>query len=171
MRKLFKIGTSICYKRIKIKKQFIYRKGKKKVKKILKYIIIGIVSFFLLFFVFSNLLRWTHQGEFLKYDNGVTIEVYNSSKEVITGLNFYFAFDGDHVYQDLGTITQLGPEETSSFYNHKIKDTGNDRSLYLQYPINKTETEFESLVYLHSNKPSKVVLILEITGTDNKGKL
>ena len=140
-------------------------------KKIMKYTVIGIVSFFLVISVFYNLLRWTKQGEFLNYDDGVTIKIYNSSKEVITSLNFYFAFDGNHVYQDLGTINLLGPEETSSLYNHQIKGTGNDRSLYLHNPINKTETKFESLVYIPSNKSSKVVLILEITGTDSKGRL
>ncbi|WP_391122537.1 hypothetical protein [Psychrobacillus sp. L3] len=140
-------------------------------KKILKYTIIGIISFFLVLLVFSNLLRWAKQGAFLKYDNGVTIEVYNSSKQAITDLNFYFSFSGYHVYQDLGTINQLKPGEKTSRYSHQIKDTGNDRSLYLQYPINKTEAEVESLAYLPSYKPSKVVVILEITGTDNKGKL
>ncbi|QFF99025.1 hypothetical protein PB01_09400 [Psychrobacillus glaciei] len=101
----------------------------------------------------------------------MTIEVYNSSKQVITDLNFYFSFDGNQVYQDLGTINQLEPGETTSRYSHKIKDTGNDRSLYLHYPINKTEAEVESLAYLPSYKPSKIVVILEITGTDNKEKL
>ncbi|MCK1999639.1 hypothetical protein MPH47_20845 [Psychrobacillus psychrodurans] len=101
----------------------------------------------------------------------MTIEVYNSSKQVITDLNFYFSFDGNQVYQDLGTINQLEPGETTSRYSHQIKETGNDRSLYLHYPINKTEAEVESLAYLPSYKPSKVVVILEITGTDNKGKL
>ncbi|ALC84698.1 hypothetical protein AM499_01885 [Bacillus sp. FJAT-22090] len=140
-------------------------------KKILKYTIIGFVSFFLVFFGFYYLLRWAKQGEFLKYDNGVTIEVYNSSKQVITDLNLYFSFDGNHVYQDLGNINQLEPGETTSLYSHEINDTGNDRSLYMHYPINKTEAEVESLAYLPSYKPSKVVVILEIIGTDNRGKL
>lgn len=139
--------------------------------KTLKYSLIGIVSFFLILFGFYILLRWAKQGEFLKYENAVTIEVYNSSEEVITDLNFYFAFDRNHVHQDVGTIDVLEPGESTSLYNYQIKDRGNDRSLYLHYPINKAKADVESLAYLASYKPSKVVVILEITGIDNTGRL
>lgn len=143
---------------------------KDKVKKILKYTIIGIVSCFLIVLGFFSLLQWAKQGEFLKYDEGVTIEVHNVSNQVITDLNFYLAFNENHIYQDLGTITQIEPGETTFLYSHQIKGKGN-QSLYIQYPFNKTEKESESLAYLPSYNPSKVVVILEITDTDNKGKL
>jgi len=75
------------------------------------------------------------------------------------------------VHQDLGNIEKLEPGETTSLYHHRINGPGNDRSLYFRYPINKTETEVESLAYLASYRPSKVVIILDITGIDKKGKL
>ncbi|WP_277584574.1 hypothetical protein [Psychrobacillus antarcticus] len=37
--------------------------------------------------------------------------------------------------------------------------------------INKTERQVDSLAYVASYKPSKVVVILEITGTDHNDKL
>lgn len=145
---------------------------KKAKKKTFKYAIIGITSFFLILFGFYYLIIRIGQGEFFKYDNGVTIEVYNSSKQEITDLNFFFSFYSTYdVYQDLGDIEKLEPGETTSIYSRHINGTGNDRSLYVQYPINKTERLVDSLAYVASNKPSKVVVILEITGTDDKGKL
>lgn len=140
-------------------------------KKTLKYTIIGIASFFLILFGFYYLVIRVGQGEFFKYDNGVTIEIYNSSKQEITDLNFFFSFDSYVVHQDLGNINKLEPGKTTSIYSRHINGTGNDRSLYLQYPISKTEAQVESLAYLPSYKPSKVVVILEITGTDKEGKL
>ncbi|MFJ5770127.1 hypothetical protein [Psychrobacillus sp. NPDC093180] len=139
--------------------------------KTLKYSLIGLASFFLILLGFYILLRWAKQDEFLKYDDGVTIEVYNSSEQAITDLSFYIAFDRNQVHQDVGTIDVIGPGESTSLYTHQIKDTGNDKSLYLHYPINKTKADVESLAYLASNKPSKVVVILEITGIDNTGRL
>ncbi len=149
-----------------------FNKRREKVKKkTLKYTIIGITSFFLILFGFYLLIMRYWQGEFFKYDNGVTIEVYNSSKQEITDLNFFFSFDGNEVHQDLGNINKLEPGETVSIYSRHIEGTGSDRSLYLQYRLNKIETNVESLAYLPSYKPSKVVIILEITGGDNEGKL
>lgn len=141
-------------------------------KKTLKYTIIGITSFFLILFGFYLLIMRYWQGEFFKYDNGVTIEVYNSSKQEITDLNFFFSFKSNYdVHQDLGNINKLEPGETTSIYSRYIDGTGSDRSLYFRHPISKTETHVESLAYLPSYKPSKVVVILEITETDNEGKL
>lgn len=132
---------------------------------------IGIVSIFLILFGFYSLLIWTWQGEFIKYDDGVTIEIKNSSKQVIIDLNFFFAFENAHVYQDLGNINKIEPGETTSLYSPIINGVGNDRSLYLQYPVNITEKAVESLAYVASYKPSKVIVIIEIFGFDNKGKL
>lgn len=141
-------------------------------KKTLKYTIIGIISFFLILFGFYYLLIRVGQGDFYKYDNGVTIEIYNSSKQEITDLNFFFSFSPNYdVHQDLGNINKLKPGETTSIYSRHINGAGSDRSLYLQYPINKTEAHVESLAYLASYSPSKVVVLLEITGVGNKGKL
>ena len=53
------------------------------VKKIFKYTIIGITTFFLILLGFYYLIIRVGQGEFLQYDNGVTIELYNSSKQEI----------------------------------------------------------------------------------------
>ena len=141
-------------------------------KKSFKYTIIGITSFFLIIFGFYYLIIRGGQGEFFKYDNGVTIVVNNSSKQEITDLNFFFSFYSTYdVHQDLGNIDKLEPGETTSIYSRHINGIGNGRSLYFQYPINKTERQVESLAYVASNKPSKVVVILEITDTDNNGKL
>ena len=137
-----------------------------------QYTIIGVASFFIILYGFYYLIIRVGQGEFYKYDNGVTIMVNNSSKQEITDLNFYFSFSSTYdVYQDLGNIYKLDPGETTSIYSRHINGTGNDRSLYFQYPINKTEKQVDSLAYVPSYKPSKVVVILEITGTDNNGKL
>ncbi|WP_216598643.1 hypothetical protein [Psychrobacillus sp. FJAT-21963] len=140
------------------------------VKKIFKYTIIGIATFLLILLGFYYLIIRSWQGEFFQYDNGVTIEVYNSSKQEITDLNFYFSFYKTHVHQNLGNINKLEPGETTILYSHQIKDVGNDRSLYLQYPLNKNKTDVVSLAYVPSYKPSKIVVVLEITGTDNYGK-
>ncbi|QFF99258.1 hypothetical protein PB01_10690 [Psychrobacillus glaciei] len=78
----------------------------------------------------------------------MTIEINNSSKQVITDLNFFFAFESAHVYQDLGKINKLEPGETTSLYSPLIKGTGNDRSLFFQYPVNITEIAVESLAYV-----------------------
>lgn len=140
--------------------------------KTLKYTIIGIISFFLILFGFYYLIIRVGQGEFFKYDNGVTIEIYNSSKQEITDLNFFFSFDPNYdVHQGLGKINKLEAGETANIYSRHINGAGSDRSLYLQYPINKTETYVETLAYLPAYRPSKVVVVLEITGMDNKGKL
>lgn len=142
------------------------------VKKIFKYTIIGITTFFLILLGFYYLIIRVGQGEFFQYDNGVTIEVYNSSKQEIKDLNFFFSFYSNYdVLQDLGNIDKLEPGETTSIYSRHINGTGNDRSLYFQYHINKFEKQVDSLAYVASNKPSKVVVIIEITGTDNNGKL
>lgn len=140
------------------------------VKKTFKYTIICITTFFLILFGFYYLIIRSWQGEFFQYDNGVTIEVYNSSKQEITDLNFYFSFYRTHVHQNLGNINKLEPGETTILYSNQINDVGNDRSLYLQYPLNKNKKDVVSIAYVPSYKPSKVVVILEITGTDNKGK-
>ena len=58
-----------------------------------------------------------------------------------------------------------------SISSSHINGTGNDRSLYLQYPINKTERQVDSFAYVAAYKPNKVVVIIEITCTDNKGNL
>lgn len=142
------------------------------VKKIFTYTLIGITTFFLILLGFYYLIIRVGQGEFFQYDNGVTIEVYNSSKQEITDLNFFFSFYSNYdILQDLGNIDKLEPGETTSIYRPHIIGTGNDRSLYFQYPIKKSEKQVDSLAYVASNKPSKVVVIIEITGTDNNGKL
>ncbi|MDI2585733.1 hypothetical protein OR571_00940 [Psychrobacillus sp. NEAU-3TGS] len=141
-------------------------------KKSFKYTIIGVTSFFLILFGFYYLIIRCEQGEFFKYDKGVTIVINNTSKQEITDLNFFFSFYSTYdVQQDLGNIDKLEPGETTSIYSRHINGTGNDRSLYLQYPINKDEGQVDSLAYVAAYKPSKVVVILEITGTDNNGKL
>lgn len=138
-----------------------WRLGVKRVKnKSFQYTIIGVTSFFIILFGFYYLIIRVGQGEFYKYDNGVTIMVNNSSKQEITDLNFYFSFSSTYdVYQDLGNIDKLDPGETTSIYSRHINETGNDRSLYFQYPINKTEKQVDSLAYVPSYKPSKVVVI------------
>ena len=142
------------------------------VKKISKYTIIGITTFFLILLGFYFLIIRSWQGEFFQYDNGVTIKVYNSSEQEITDLNFFFSFHSNYdVLQDLGNIDKLEPGETTSIYSRHINGIGSDRSLYFQYPIKKFEKQVDSLAYVASNKPSKVVVIIEITGTDNNGKL
>lgn len=141
------------------------------VKKTFKYTIISIATLFLILFGFYYLIIRSWQGEFFQYDNGVTIEVYNSSKQEITDLNFYFSFYRTHIHQNLGNINKLEPGETTILYSNQINDVGNDRSLYLQYPLNKNKKDVVSIAYVPSYKPSKVVVILEITGTDNKGKI
>lgn len=140
-------------------------------KKSFRNILIGLTSFFLIILGFYYLIIRVGQGEFFKYDNGVTIVVNNSSEQEVTDLNFFFSFSTYEVHQDLGHIDKLEPGETTSIYSRHINGTGNDRSLYLQYPFNKTERQVDSLAYVASNKPSKVVVILEITGTDHNDKL
>ncbi|WP_313802055.1 hypothetical protein [Cytobacillus sp.] len=141
-------------------------------KKTLKYTIIGIISFFLILFGFYYLIIRVGQGEFYKYENGVTIEIDNLSKQEITDLNFFFSFDPTYdVHQGLGSVNKLEPGETTRIYSRHINGAGSDRSLYLQYPINKIETHVETLAYLPSYRPSKVVVLLDVTGIDNKGKL
>lgn len=132
----------------------------------------GIASFFLILFGFYYLIIRIGQGEFYKFESGVTILVNNSSKQELTNLNFFFSFNSNYdVHQDLGNIDRLEPGKTTRLYSRHINGVGNDRSLYLQYPINNNERQVDSLAYLASYKPGKVVIILEIIGVDNKGKL
>ena len=99
-------------------------------KKTFKYTIIGITTFFLILLGFYYLIIRGGQGEFFQYDNGVTIEVYNSSKQEITDLNFFFSFFSNYdVLQDLGNIDKLEPGETTSIYSRRINGTDNNGKL------------------------------------------
>lgn len=140
-------------------------------KKSFIYTLTGVISFFLILLGFYYSIIRVGQGEFFKYDNGVTIEVKNSSKQEITDLHLFFSFTSYDVDQDLGKIDKLEAGKTTSIYRHHINGEGSGRSLYVQYPFNNADTQVDSIAYVASNEPRKVVVILEITGVDNSGRL
>ena len=73
-------------------------------KKSFKNTLIGITSFFLIILGFYYLIIRVGQGEFFKYDNGVTIVVNNLSEQEVTDLNFFFSFSTYDVHQEYRQI-------------------------------------------------------------------
>ena len=75
--------------------------------KIFLYISLGIaVSIYLLFY----LLEWSLQGEYMKYDSGITIEVNNLSNQHLPDLKF--SYSGNQT-EEIGTIKSLKPGKTA----------------------------------------------------------
>ena len=137
-------------------------------KKKIIYIALGSLLSVLLF-VWGSLYLYERlfEGEYYHHKDGVTIEVTNSSDQTVKDLTYYFTV----VPQDLGRISSLAPGESEILYTPRIKETGNDRSLYFEYPLNNSSLVEESLLYLGSFNPKKVVIELEITDVDEKGSI
>ncbi|WP_419393421.1 hypothetical protein [Cytobacillus praedii] len=141
-------------------------------KKTLKYTIFGITSFFLILYGFYYLIIRGGQGEFSKYDKGVTIEVKNSSEHNISNLNFSFGHLDDINFQRLGEIKQLQPGKTFKLTSKSINPSNADLSVYMQYHLKDGDTRIEnSIGYFDIKYPNKVVVLVDITKVDDEGNL
>ena len=135
-------------------------------KKKIYILLVALISFVLFVWGALYLNERLFQGEYYHYEDGVTIEVTNSSDEELTNLSFII----NPLFQDLGSIRSLEPKESISLYTPAINKVGNDRSLYLKYLNNQMREEQVSLAYLASYNPIKIVVILDITGKDHMGR-
>ena len=136
-------------------------------KKKIYILLVALISFVLFVWGALYLNERLFQGEYYHYEDGVTIEVTNSSDQTVNDLKYYFTV----VPQELGEISSLEPGERKVLYTPKIEGEGSDRSLYFEYPLNNTSLVKETLAYLSSYIPSKVVIVLEIIDVDHIGRI
>ena len=112
------------------------------------------------------------QGEYRKYDTGVTIEVKNSSQQDISNLKFSFGHTQDINFLEIGEIKQLEPGQSSKLTSKSINLSNSDLSMYMQYHLKDGETKIEnSIFYMDSINPKKVVALVDITKVDDEGNL
>ncbi len=70
------------------------------------------------------------QGEYRKYDSGVTIEVNNLSNKALPDLKFLYSNS-----TEVGTVKSLEPGGTAKITGNSKEIKGSDISLYLNYYI------------------------------------
>ncbi|MFJ5772459.1 hypothetical protein [Psychrobacillus sp. NPDC093180] len=135
-------------------------------------ILSGVVLLVIGGYVCLSLLVVIQQGKYWKYDNGVTIEVINSTGKNIYDLEFTYGHSENSDFQEIGTIKKVESGKTSILArkNFKINKIDKDLSLYMHSLVNGEKVE-QSLLYLDVPKPNKVVVLIEIVEVDNKGKM
>lgn len=133
-------------------------------------IALAIVMNVIVLYLFFLFLEMKNQGEYWKYDKGVTIEVNNLSNQTLTDLNFSYSSDKID-FKDIGTIKELKPEETAKITGSSQEINTGDLSIYLQYYTNDGEKKVDSIVYFDIMKPRKVVAVIDIIGVDSNGFL
>lgn len=145
--------------------------------KLLIYIPVGVLLVIILTYGCLFLLAALNQGEYWKYENGVTIEVNNSTKKNISNIKFTYGFAENSEFQEIGTITNL-KSRTSSILNHNtnelnnvINNSNNDISIYMHYSLEDGKKIKESIVYFNIYRPSKVVALIDITKIDKNGSI
>jgi len=143
----------------------------KKTKKI-SIIVAGILLPFLLGYGLLNLISYIEQGEFRKYKEGITIEIKNSSNELISNINFNFGFQENTELQEIGFINRVEPGKTYELHTtNSITEKVTDLSMYMSYELKNGDKKVESISYLYYKQPKKVVVIIDIERKDEKGNL
>ncbi|MED3572727.1 hypothetical protein [Cytobacillus praedii] len=138
-------------------------------------VLIGILFYGVLYVIsygISYFIMIDTQGEYRKYDTGVTIEVKNSSQQDISNLKFSFGHLLDINFQEIGEIKQLKPGQSSKLTGKSMDLSSSDLSMYMQYYLKDGETKVEnSIFYLDTINPKKVVALIDITKVDDEGNL
>ncbi|MED3552643.1 hypothetical protein [Cytobacillus praedii] len=135
------------------------------------FILLGILLYGVLYGISYFIMIGT-QGEYRKYDTGVTIEVKNLSQQDISNLKFSFGHLLDINFQEIGEINQLKPGQSSKLTSKSMDLSSSDLSMYMQYYLKDGETKVEnSIFYLDTINPQKVVALIDIAKVDDEGNL
>lgn len=119
-------------------------------------------------FLDSNLDR---QGEYRDFEDGVTIEIINSSNTPVNNLNFFFGFSEDRIVEELGNIEKLGPSEKAIFHQPLQNNTYYEHNLFMKLAKDNNQIQVNRLVNIALPTTSKVVVMINITGLNNEGNL
>lgn len=142
---------------------------KSKIFKVLLYLFIGIVTLGIIVYAFSKLSTMTREGEFRKYEEGLTIEVKNSSDQNVGNIRFLFSYVED---KEIGAMEELKPGKKSILTRNKdFYKTGEDLSLVMEYTLENGQKKRENLLYLYTQTPEKVVAVIDITKIDDNGNI
>ncbi|MGG3621962.1 hypothetical protein ABES25_00035 [Bacillus gobiensis] len=126
-----------------------------------------IISGYVLLFLFAV----SQEGEFINYDDGVTIEVNNTSNQPTPKIKFTLGYSEIPDFQDIGEITPLDSEKATKIRNNDIKTANDDLSLYIEYKLKNGDTKKEDLFYSPAAVPQKIVAKIDITDIDKIGNI
>lgn len=110
------------------------------------------------------------QGEFITYDDGITVEVNNKSNQPTPNLKFTLGYSENPDFQNIGVIKPLKSEKSEKLTNN-IKTANADLSLYIEYKLKNGKTKKEDLFYSPAATPQKIVAKIDITEIDKNGKI
>lgn len=133
-------------------------------------IALAIVMNVIVLYLFFLFLEMKNQGEYWKYDKGVTIEVNNLSNQSLPNLIFSYSVNKTD-YKEVGTIKSLNAGESTQITGSSEEINTGDLSLYLQYYINNGGKKLDSIVYFNIMKPRKAVAVIDIIEVDANGFL
>ncbi|MER2172603.1 MAG: hypothetical protein ABS938_18460 [Psychrobacillus psychrodurans] len=111
-----------------------------------------------LFFTLGEMIA---QGEYRKYNKGVTIEVNNLSNQSLPDLIFSYSVNQTD-FKEVGTIKNLKAGEKTQITGSSKEIKTSDTSLYLHYYINNGGKAVNSLAYFYTAEPRKAVIVLNI---------
>lgn len=130
---------------------------------------------FVLLFILVMLLPFLQEPDvYQNYEEGVTIEVNNSSGSDLANLNFSYGYAENTAYKEIGNIERLKPENTSIIKTKKNKILNNevwDISIYMNYKLLNGFEIQENLFYFNPPQPNKIVLIIDIEQIDSYGNI
>ncbi|ALC82867.1 MULTISPECIES: hypothetical protein [Bacillus] len=139
--------------------------------KITMFVFSGIAIVIILGYVLLFLLAVAQEGEFIKYDDGVTIKVNNTSNQPTPKIKFTLGYSENPDFQDIGEITPLDSENAAKIRNDDIKTANDDLSLYIEYKLKNGDTKKEDLFYSPAAVPQKIVAVIDITDIDKYGDI
>lgn len=117
----------------------------------------NVICVYLFFYIWEMI----DQGEYRKYDNGVTIEVNNLSNQSLSDLIFSYNVNQSD-FKEVGTITSLEAGETTLITSSSKEIKSSDISLYFQYYIDNGGKAVNSVAYFYTVKTKKAVIVLDI---------
>lgn len=133
-------------------------------------IILAIVMNVICVYLFFYFWEMKAQGEYRKYDKGVTIEVNNLSNQSLPDLLFSYSVNQTD-FIEVGTIKNLKAGETTQITGSSNEIKSSDTSLYLHYYIDNGGKAADSLAYFYTAEPTKAVIVLNIHEVNPHGFL
>ncbi|MGE7979187.1 hypothetical protein [Psychrobacillus sp. NPDC093200] len=120
-------------------------------------VVMNVICVYLFFYIWEMI----DQGEYRKYDNGVTIEVNNFSDQNLSDLIFSYSVN-QLDFKEVGMIKSLKAGESTQITGSSKEIKSSDTSLYLHYYIDNGGKAVNSLAYFYTVEPKKAVIVLDI---------
>ncbi|MEK5146733.1 hypothetical protein MKX53_06800 [Psychrobacillus sp. FSL K6-4615] len=142
--------------------------------KTLLFVLIGIICLSILMFLiylFLSFLGTLGQGEYKKYNSGVTIEVNNLNNESISNLKFTYGHAENFEFKEIGLIKHIEVGKTATLTGSSKDIYPNDLSMYMHYNLENGEKKSDALAYFSIQKPRKVVVIIDINQVGDMGEI